>query len=91
MTAKHSPGPWHLLPDGELFEWVEANGQRIRGTLIQACHDRCDWELLPMEYKRLIAAAPELLRLLSAMVSGPSWTGIVQEARALLARIDGDQ
>lgn len=79
----HSPGPWRwkdykghqVLVDVDDEEVLVGHGESVTQDVDVGEEDA-----------RLIAAAPELLRLLKAMVGNARMVGDVDEAEALVAR-----
>lgn len=82
MTAKHTPGPWHV-----------ANGVQIRGAREQIAKV---WMMRGGEGNanaRLIAAAPELLEALQFVMtaSGEQLSTAFEQAQAAIAKATGEQ
>ncbi len=83
----HTPGPWHFV-----------NGNQIRSERHQIART---WSMRGGEGSanaRLIAAAPELLQALAAMVTAFAWgdmndgeAAAIKEARAALIKATGAQ
>jgi hypothetical protein len=80
MSAKHTPGPWIVMRGGwteEGFAQYELHGNRT------SC----------IADARLIAAAPELLEALQAVIDHGSMTGadwVSDKARAAIAKATGE-
>lgn len=97
-TPKWTPGPWHILPSA--FDTGQLNIGTPQRTACCVFYDRPepnDHEIAQAN-ARLIAAAPELVEALLAMVQhyggGPVSTvaeGLAahRKARAALAKVDG--
>lgn len=68
MPTEHTPGPWEWTPEG-LCQMV--NGKVFTSVLFPALYDRqpsIDWQNNADE--KLIAAAPDLLEALNAVIKG---------------------
>ena len=78
MTTKHTPGPWRVNP----------GANEVRGA---------DWNVIVADVgidadAHLIAAAPDLLTALEAMVRSDSWADAdvkMVNARAAIAKAKG--
>ena len=93
--STHSPGPWTIANDADGWDnIVDTDDRRI--AEVDSCSGGKDPDA------RLIAAAPDMLRLLRVLVpmseSGAEdkegwmvWNAALNEARELIARLDGDQ
>lgn len=94
MTTKHTPGPWRvkhkaklgwagvLTQEGDIIADIDVDGQDFREPE-QALDDA-----------RLIAAAPDLLTALEAMVRSDSWADAdvkMVNARAAIAKAKGEK
>ena len=64
MTAKHTPGPWHLGKEGYYFQSVRDQNEHITADVNIT---RSDGE--GGANARLIAAAPDLLAALESMIA----------------------
>ena len=87
---EHSPGPWTISNDADGWDnIVDADDQCI--AEVDSCSGGKDPDA------RLIAAAPDMLRLLRVLRDGLDeyWesqnAAIVSEASELIARLDGQQ
>lgn len=87
-TNKHTPGPWaierdHIGPRSQ-------NDDQSYGMLIQVAYlERYDWPENAEANARLIAAAPELLEALEAIINDGGKFVMTQEThRAARAAID---
>lgn len=79
MSTKHTPAPWFTKREGFSTVYVEA---RIGGGWIQevaACGPTEDGQLQQEANARLIAAAPELLEALKAVIEGCEYSCIANE------------
>ena len=93
MTLQHSPGPWRY--DSDAYRIMRESDEY---HVVAGFDDRD----LPTEADgRLMAAAPDMLRLLRVLVpmseSGAEdregwmvWNAALNEASELIARLDGD-
>jgi len=92
MDAKHTPGPWNIYfnsQDDFVIRKMFPDGQESHS--IAHCHSGAD-------NARLIAAAPELLEALQALIDmdvayqrGPKVNQAVENARAAIAKATGEQ
>ena len=94
MEAKHTPGPWNIVESNKIDE--EAH---IQTDLKSICRMWIQMDSQDMANARLIAAAPELLEALTAMVAiweGPRelaalrFAKSVIDARAAIAKATGE-
>jgi len=88
MTAKHTPGPWHLGKEGYYFQSVRDQNEHITADVNIT---RSDGE--GGANARLIAAAPDLLAALDEMVSKIDADKLPVScslARAAIARARGE-
>jgi hypothetical protein len=102
--ALFTPGPWESWQDGGLFgSWkVRAPGERAKGEDDQICtmHHHIASVYAAEENARLIAAAPELLEALKAVIhnaaaiwtcqpmAADAWPETVRKARAAIAKAE---
>jgi len=86
--AKYTPGPWIVNP---FNAWVELPGVNAPiCAMLWRTELRSEDETLANA--RLIAAAPELVEALREFVdSAIADLELIEQARALLAKIDGEQ
>jgi len=88
-TSKHTPGPWRVGPysPGHPPSVLAGEGDEAR-------HVAGYRTALGLDDARLIAAAPEMLEALREMLldadAGQVRMDVVANARALLARVDGE-
>lgn len=104
MTAKHTPGPWAVLP-----EEADKDYLRIRGTRL-GCRYKVANVHMPRLWEshdvlrdhenaeswanaRLIAAAPELLEALQFVMTafGEQLSTAFEQAQAAIAKATGDE
>jgi len=80
---KHTPGPWKIVTERGGVTYIK-QGERYLSTLQidPDCCTECS------RYLRLIAAAPEMAKLLQIAADNGD---VAVRARALLARIDGGE
>lgn len=90
MTSNHTPGPWVAEPMIGTPDviWIGNSDGYVAQITREDGIERCDWA-----DARLIAEAPAMLAALRNLL--PLWSsGIdepwVNDARAILARIDGE-
>lgn len=90
MTTKHTPGPWHLSAAKDCI-WHQDHGR-----ICTPPNHAQVWNWEPNA--RLIAAAPELLAALEALLDmdvayqrGPRVADAVEVARSALAKAKGKQ
>jgi hypothetical protein len=90
--SKHTPGPWSVDDPHQI--WAESAGEYVAITRVE------DWDTIPREQAeanaRLIAAAPELLEALKAMLTNweeaPAYgSDAAAKARAAIAKATGEQ
>lgn len=98
MSAQHTPGPWEI--DGE---YVQQAGQTVVAVCDVLNMDKAGdkgWYSGPVTQanKRLIAASPELLEALEALLGmdvayqrGPRVEAAVAAGRAAIAKAKGEQ
>ena len=93
MKDKHTPGPWHHDEYGHICA-----GPQIIGKAYQFELDDSDYDKLPcIPNARLMAAAPELLKALKAVIHAygvHEWPVLVEareRARILIEKIEGDE
>lgn len=91
MSAKHTPGPWHIGADGRIVYdvdgWAVSNAVTFHGR-----HSERD----AFSNARLIAEAPAMLEALKNLLEDALALGIADsdisgsalEARAIIARIE---
>ena len=95
-ASYHTPGPWMAVPGGRHDQEVIITTQH---RLDQSFSEICG---LDVEFTgkhgdeqkanaRLIAAAPEMLRALRAIVEESNDPGAVDCARAAIAKAEGEQ
>jgi hypothetical protein len=93
MTTKYTPGPWDIrfVDDLDFMADITANKQPICAVYAEGLSPEATANA------RLIAAAPELVEALRGLMTleiiatnSDEWERI-NNARALLARIDGEQ
>ena len=89
MTDKHTPGDWHIL-SGPEWGGFTVSGLRLVATM-------CDWGVVEGEAEanaRLITEAPAMLAALRDLLAALEARGAggcsMDQARAILARIDGE-
>lgn len=87
MTLQHSPGPWTIANDADGWDnIVDADGRKI--AEVDSCSGGKDPDA------RVIAAAPDMLRLLREILNPyVQWNELgdhIAEARQLIARLDGE-
>jgi len=93
MTTKYTPGPWAWDTDPNGDRWIIGD----KSTWVPRIAKIPRYSEMPNEANaRLIAAAPELVEALRNILTefvGPYEEGYssVSDARALLARIEGEQ
>ena len=88
MTAKHTPGPWHLGKEGYYFQSVRDQNEHITADVNIT---RSDGE--GGANARLIAAAPDLLAALESMIAKIDADKLpisCSIARAAIARARGE-
>ena len=92
MTAKHTPGPWHLGKEGYYFQSVRDQNEHITADVNIT---RSDGE--GGANARLIAAAPDLLAALEAIIKmiGPyagqgRMDAEIAAARSAIAKARGE-
>ena len=89
MTAHHTPGPWkfgHMM-DGERW-WVGQEYDRLPVAFV----DRHDWpESVVAANIRVIAAAPDLLEALKALVERGTDSPEHRAAEAAISKAEGKQ
>ena len=89
MTLKHSPGPWSVHTDAYGWKDIHDADERFVTGMPRGSDEM-------VANGCLIAAAPEMLRLLRVLCDGLDeyWESqnmaVVVEARELIARLDGD-
>jgi len=95
-ATKHAPGPWTCRanpePDGRIAYWID--GPDWMGNEGGApIADVRDLGARSEAYARLIAAAPDLLAALDALVNcNPDDAGpLLNDARAAIAKATGEQ
>ena len=89
MTTSHTPGPWALNRGGdETYRVIDATDMNEL-SVIATVHFHDDGEGETKANAKLIAAAPNLLAALQAIVAG-SWNDdyelILKNARAAIAK-----
>lgn len=100
MSPAHTPGPWEAVPpDGgaptakDLWELAQRHGLQSDYWFIRGPGDDVHGHMSEAD-ARLIAAAPELLEALDAILNAlPSATThpAIKMARAAMAKATGDQ
>lgn len=83
--SKHTPGPWSLQ------ECSNGGALLIRG--LYGKHQQSHLQIVPIEDARLIAAAPELLEALKAVMPSlhltPDYNRLAKLAHAAIAKAEG--
>lgn len=81
-NAKHTPGPWHKLPARTLINIKGPKGEQI-----------CQIPIRDKANAHLIAAAPELLEALQAIVMAPYGValGDLEKAKIAITKATGGQ
>jgi uncharacterized Rossmann fold enzyme len=101
MTSKHTPGPWIYSRWWDQFQWdmsddderadlLKAPIIRIEttdGVTVTCCHDLAS---IREADARLIAAAPDLLAALEALLSYDDMVECADMARAAIAKARGE-
>ena len=87
MTLQHSPGPWTIVNDADGWDnIVDADGRLI--AEVDSCSGGKDPDA------RVIAAAPDMLRMLRVMCGKNTWEELIaamDEGKGLIARLDGGE
>lgn len=104
MTAKHTPGPWTVLPEEADKDYLRIRGTRLGGRYkVANVHMPRLWESHYVlrdranaesgSNARLIAAAPELLEALQFVMtaSGEQLSTAFEQAQAAIAKATGEQ
>lgn len=82
--TQHTPGPWKQHSDGEK---TYASVRGAKNQTVADCGSRSD--RVAQANARLIAAAPELLRLLCIAADEPITIGLHTQIQAAIARAEG--
>jgi hypothetical protein len=102
MEAKHTPGPWHIVDNGHWFDVVvpwKDNPDVVADYCPKICevHYRSNDDIVGASNVNLIAAAPDLLEALQAIIpdaignhiGGPDTQARIDAARAAIAKATG--
>lgn len=97
MSTKHTEGTWYIDTTGKRADYIRASGDQVPGTcaIAQLCA-RGGWSEQQAN-ARLIAAAPDLLKALQALVDLSDSEGlicgprVINNARAAIAKAAGEQ
>lgn len=93
MSAKYTPGPWSIDPEGEIAVAVEAQGAVIAYLQVEGIQEH-------EANAQLIAAAPELhvalRQCVSLLQSAPTLGGfaglaVLTDALEVLAKVEGSE
>lgn len=89
MNGRHTPGPWKVERDGKDV-WIMTDGRMISGSYVMDLERNLETD---MANARLIAAAPEMYRLLEYLGGSeePFSTRDRLQITDLLARVRGAQ
>ncbi len=74
MDTKHTPGPWTVVDDGSYSSCLAEVGNLIVSARHEV-HDRLNDDVNEAN-ARLVAAAPELLEALQAIIDGPGLSSV---------------
>ena len=91
MNAQHTPGPWTHEGQGDITGIENDPGNGCVGKVDVACVYLRTVPGRNESNARLIAAAPEMLRALRAIVEESNDPGAVDFARAAIAKAEGEQ
>ena len=90
MNAQHTPGPWTHEGQGDITGIENDPGHGCVGKVDVACVYLRTVPGRNESNARLIAAAPEMIRALRAIVEESNDPGAVDCARAAIAKAEGD-
>lgn len=98
----HTPGPW-VLEDNDLQRKVFVASRHLGyPTYIVSFGQRSNWDAVDEANARLIAAAPELLEALNALldyspdldtpseIEAEKWVALKEHARSIVAKVKGE-
>ena len=98
MTSLHTPGPWRVGVSADngihCVDGADGNGGVVEICEVWGTEDDKVENLQPRANTRLIAAAPELLDALTALVlnidAGGASVNAMKDARAAIAKATGE-